>query len=96
MSDLVDFLRAQWDDDTAFYANRAYYNDGSEECEEAKWRLADIESKRRMLEWLDHYEDRRLDVNGWSLPEADGALMLITLPYSDRPGWREEWRPTPA
>lgn len=50
--------------------------------------LAECDAKRRVIRW----------VNTWPWrPEppssVDGLLPALALPYADRPGYREEWRP---
>jgi len=56
-------------------------------------RLAEIEAKRRLLDWLDRLDDGITDVNWWSAPSTNTARQLLALPYAGRPGYREEWRP---
>ena len=49
--------------------------------------LREIEAKRRIVdryEWLREHGDT--GGTAWVLP-------LLALPYADRPGFREEWRP---
>ncbi|MEV4227279.1 DUF6221 family protein [Streptomyces bobili] len=49
--------------------------------------LRDIEGKRRIVDrysWLREHGD----TGGIA-----GVLQLLALPYADRPGFREEWRP---
>jgi len=54
--------------------------------------LREIDTKRRLLEWLVRKDDWALDNNLWTW-DSDEALCLLALPYADRPGYREEWRP---
>lgn len=62
--------------------------------------LAECEAKRRIVElhpptrnYIDERamtdpEPRYVD-GGWSIPVE---LLLLAIPYADRPGFREEWR----
>ncbi len=70
-----------------------------------RFRLAECDAKRRIValhtleeSYLDcptctdrDYRTRRYDDDKQSWP-CD-TLKLLTLPYSDRPGYREEWKP---
>lgn len=47
--------------------------------------LAEVEAKRRILDWLDDLERSYIDV--------DEGRRLVGLTYADQPGYREEWRP---
>ncbi|MGI5135860.1 DUF6221 family protein [Streptomyces sp. CA-106110] len=59
--------------------------------------LREVDAKRRLL-----YEfDRRANhVRRTELPATGGVwddlLRMLALPYVDRPGYRDEWRPRPA
>lgn len=48
--------------------------------------LAECEAKRRIVE---HCEPDPLTKS----PGDEYVLRLLALPYADRPGYREEWRP---
>lgn len=68
--------------------------------------LAEVESKRRILD--EHRatdgvggpacdrcsadEDGQHGM-GWWVPSPCRTLRLLALPYAERPGWRDEWRP---
>lgn len=62
--------------------------------------LAEVDAKRRII---DRHEDAlaRRDDHDYSSPTAhvqaeeyrDWVLPLLALPYADRPGYQEEWRP---
>ena len=62
--------------------------------------LAEVDAKRRILADL---TTRRLDPSepdgGWEAADAEtdgmasSVVRLLALPYADRPGYREEWRP---
>jgi hypothetical protein len=54
--------------------------------------LAEVEAKRKLLDWLDDTWDRATDADFFGV-DADHAYRLIALPYADRPGYREDWRP---
>jgi hypothetical protein len=63
--------------------------------------LREVEAKRRLLDEVKQLIDT-LDAkiesewgDGHDGPtgESDLLLKLLALPYSDRPGYREEWRP---
>lgn len=49
--------------------------------------LADLASKRKMLDWL----ERLADVNVWTYDEG---IAILAAPLADRDGYREEWRPS--
>lgn len=53
--------------------------------------LAEVDAKRRIIEdaefWM--WNDDR----GGPDPMSASALRLLALPYADRPGYREQWRP---
>ena len=58
--------------------------------------LRDIDAKRQML---DRYEELRAAskedglIGDVTEEYQDFLLLLLALPYADRPGYREEWRP---
>jgi hypothetical protein len=52
--------------------------------------LRDIDAKRGVITGLQHLLQ---DDNPFVTSQADDALRLLALPYADRPGYREEWRP---
>lgn len=106
MDDLVEWLRAQLDEDereaadgihTAFCVNDVRY---PEECV-CGWSarvLREVEAKRWVIETLRSYEP---DDEWGTEPDmgkrgnnAAGALRRLALPYSDRPGYLEEWKPS--
>lgn len=67
--------------------------------------LADVDAKRRILDEHQNVNDGDCGtcVNGrWGYPTHGGSspqpwpcttLRLLALPYADRPGYRDEWRP---
>jgi hypothetical protein len=50
--------------------------------------LAECAAKRQIVADCDEYVDSRI-TDGLS----DRALEYLGLPYADRPGYRDEWRP---
>ncbi len=56
--------------------------------------LAECEAKRRIVEAHDLNEER-LDIECGEVEHNWPCLTLklLALPYADRPGYREEWRP---
>lgn len=108
MKDLVEFLRARLDGDQ--YRARAVHNfacdswpefkPGRCNCDEPRRLLAEVEAKRRMLEFcvgvLAKFEGA--DVwGGW--PDiaakhiAEDVLALLVLPYADHPDYDPAWAP---
>jgi hypothetical protein len=56
--------------------------------------LREVEAKRRILDDYERYAaERRRAMGGWDSREVSPILTALALPYSDRPGYREEWRP---
>jgi hypothetical protein len=58
--------------------------------------LREVEAKRQLLAQYAEVADNDVDeveyAHGWA--NALGtAVRLLALPYADRPGYREEWRP---
>lgn len=65
--------------------------------------LAECEAKRFVIEMLRQYEDYEAHRSGEleTVPDVGerannpaGALRRMALPYADRPGYRDEWRPS--
>lgn len=51
--------------------------------------LAECVAKREIIEAADAMADR-----GWGgQQEGERIMQYLALPYADRKGWREEWRP---
>lgn len=50
--------------------------------------LAEVEAKRRMIARIRYHAE----LMGWDEVHGD-LLRLLASPYTDRPGYREEWRP---
>ena len=56
--------------------------------------LAGCDAKRRIIEHVAEQQDSAYGELGTFLPpEWLDVLKLLALPYSDRPGYRPEWRP---
>jgi hypothetical protein len=72
------------------YANEIVEMDASAAGHIARWDparvLAEVDAKRQIL-------DLATDVTEMSHDTADTMIRLLALPYADRPGYREEWRP---
>ncbi len=106
MDDLATWLRAQLDDDerkvaamereerrvqTApiFQSHPPNWLAGVDIfVSSARWR-AEIDAKRRMLDYLVALDGKALDGDWWNL-DTEEPIKLLALPYTDRPGWREE------
>ena len=105
MDDLVTWLRAQLDEDERI-ANRVEPNQAPNQLRAMVTRdgsppflvvesdrvLAEVDAKRRLLDWLERRDDWAADNNIWTWDSTE-ALSLLALPYADRAGYREEWRP---
>jgi hypothetical protein len=106
VDDLVTWLRAQLDDDERV-ARRVAPNqapidlramvtrEGSEPflIVDSARVLAKVAADRRILDWLDdldRWEDSTFTLR---MPDTDDARRALALPYADRPGYRDEWRP---
>lgn len=109
MDDLVTWLRAQLDDDErdservhySLCSSVALRGPGHPcDCGFPQQRLAAVNAKRRIL---DVYRAEVIDVSviperpewmhGRVPVEAHTVLRLLALPYADRPGYRNEWKP---
>lgn len=57
--------------------------------------LREIDAKRKVIEQYESIGDPPPGEFGPDLSRAElgRVLRLVALPYSDRPGYREEWRP---
>ena len=125
MDDLVEWLRAQLDDDeqeaqdalkrTTTTRRRIGGEWVEDTVQPPEWRrsvwgparvLREIDAKRQILDQGAYWNERAvseavdppkfpqpgLDL-GLLLDAMNPALRLLALPYADRPGYREEWRP---
>ncbi|MFF5795775.1 DUF6221 family protein [Streptomyces albogriseolus] len=80
--------------------------DRAEECASANWAgvaahivthdparvLREVAAKRQIIERCTRVQGLLLD-DFTAERLADDVLALLALPYADRPGYREEWRP---
>jgi hypothetical protein len=59
--------------------------------------LAEVDAKRRILDQCAGLADMGFVGSAWTPGDmselAAQALSLLALPYADRPGYRDEWRP---
>ncbi|MCZ7376532.1 DUF6221 family protein [Micromonospora sp. WMMC250] len=53
--------------------------------------LAEVDAKRRILDRWKDSQDNALPPE--ALLALDEVVKLLALPYADRPGYRDEWRP---
>jgi hypothetical protein len=53
--------------------------------------LAEVEAKRRILDWLIETGGILDAVEVWSA-DVGAPIRMLALPYAGRDGWREEWR----
>ncbi|MER5950217.1 DUF6221 family protein [Streptomyces sp. NPDC001904] len=54
--------------------------------------LREIDAKREALRFLAAELDST-DTPWWYADKVEKLLKLAALPFADRPGYREEWRP---
>jgi hypothetical protein len=54
--------------------------------------LAEVEAKRRMLDFLVKLDDIATDSDLWNL-DTEKPFKLMALPYAGHPDYRPEWRP---
>ncbi|WP_422744313.1 DUF6221 family protein [Micromonospora sp. WMMD754] len=103
VDDLVTWMRQQLDDDER--AARAWLPLGNPAAADREHIarhdparvLAEVDAKRRVIDVLRGFEPN----DEWSTQpdmglrqnNAAGALRALALPYADRPGYRDEWRP---
>jgi hypothetical protein len=103
MTDLVTWMRAQLDAEEWLFghwpgdvATKVGSPDG---INIARWDstrgLAEAAAKRQLLDWFERTADWASDNNMWNY-EGDEALKILALPYADRPGYLDEWRPATA
>ncbi|MGY0023733.1 DUF6221 family protein [Streptomyces sp. YJ-C3] len=55
--------------------------------------LREIEAKREIIRQADLYLCDSGPGCGYRTKHGHSVLRLLALPYADRPGYREEWRP---
>lgn len=51
---------------------------------------AEVEAKRRMLDWIEQTWDRATDCDYFGV-DREQALGILALPYGDRPGFDPQW-----
>lgn len=97
--DLVAWLRAQLDEDGRRSPLRGtcqqcyvWETEGcggiGDECLRSRT-MREVEAKRRIIDRCDHY----LTYEDYGLQLAAEVLKLLAVPYAERPGWDERWRP---
>lgn len=96
MNELVDWLRAQLDEDErAIEASRM---GDDPEWWMPTWLTADrllveVEAKRRILDEHDEAFAQPWVVMGEAQAVMARVVRVLALPYADRAGYRAEWRP---
>jgi hypothetical protein len=101
VNDLVTWLRQQLDIDAQDIAPVAGWTSGPDRLTTmqgttvlmpARRTLAEVDAKRRIVEEADGYspELEHGDNGEWAF---NAVLRLLALPYADRPGYRQEWKP---
>lgn len=105
MDDLVRWLRAQLDEaNTDLHTvecgwhQREFGHEGTDCTCGAPERLrAEVDAKRQMLECCEwNNEGDREEFSDYQAGRAQASrhfVRLLALPYADRPGYREEWKP---
>jgi hypothetical protein len=59
--------------------------------------LREVEAKRRIVDWVVGAQAAAGEPPGFDPADAEAlthAVRLLALPYADRPGYDEAWRPT--
>jgi hypothetical protein len=109
MNNLVEFLRIQLDEDErriAEHPDGVDWEDDLLATQESNYpcteiliigkrrALREVETKRRLLL---QFELRGDSVRRTVVPSSGGVwddlLRMLAMPYANRPGYREEWRP---
>lgn len=93
--DLIAFLRGEVDTDeddaNACLATVLTPGPAREWAEQA---ILEAEAKRRILARCEQaYREQGIYGEDGQEQLADDLLRLLALPYADRPGYRDEWRP---
>jgi hypothetical protein len=83
-NDLITWLRAQLDEVEAAAARDLA---SIERHDLAVERLVEVDVKRRILDLLEGADDE----SAWWYHQH--LVPLLALPYADRDGYRQEWRP---
>ncbi|WP_346536961.1 DUF6221 family protein [Micromonospora sp. DPT] len=56
--------------------------------------LAEVDAKRRIIDKYELWSDEKFpDSNGGYASALADVLSMLALPYADRPGYRDEWKP---
>ncbi|WP_189079229.1 DUF6221 family protein [Mangrovihabitans endophyticus] len=56
--------------------------------------LAEVDAKRRVLRLYESSSDAQFpDSDGGYASAIEDVMLLLALPYADRPGYRDEWKP---
>lgn len=66
------------------------------EYRDVDYGLAEVDAKRQLLDQHAPVVDGSQDSWIWfegSESKSSAIVRLLALPFADRPGWREEWRP---
>ena len=100
MTDLVPWLRAQLDEDERVAPTAAIVMATRSSTAEIGIRLmAEINAKRRILDDYGKALDRRKQhpddvASAAHLLAMLHVIKLLALPYAERPGYLEDWRPS--
>jgi hypothetical protein len=93
MTDLIEFLLAQLDEDETTAGEYHHeecgtysYNVDPCDCAEPDRRLAEVKAKRAIIAGYEASYRESDDYPGW-----EGAMYAIAQPYAGREGWRDEW-----
>lgn len=96
MDDLVTWLRAQLDEDERVINAACLHID---DCSDSGFTdrftddrlLAEVDAERRILDRL--RDERGFYRDDIASGTAEPVIRLLAVPYADRTGYREEWRP---
>jgi hypothetical protein len=110
VEDLVQWLRAQYDEDERIAREADPDLSNLTGCVEIEYPeikadeehalrhrparvLRDIDAKRDLLRFAEGVHDHHETFTAGVAARLEVTLRLLALPYADRPGYREEWRP---
>lgn len=101
MTDIIDFLRARYDEDE--YRSRAVHNFACDSwpefkpdrcnCGEPQRLRTEVEAKRTVLDVLARCANVRWTGTYAVVEEARRPLRALALPYVDHPDYDPTWRP---